>query len=641
MDPESRQKAIYENITLPTFKNVSYKFKTADKVEHTAEFSITQDALSVGGIRFPMSALLAQRFAQEHNLMIPTSQMVDHVFADPQFKKVIMPTSRQIGIPDVEVTMPDGTKKMAPNGKLMRDLDNYEKHSALIDTLVDKDAANIGAKKIIVISPKLEGKKMLAFHGGLKPDGSLYQKDDLSHEDSYEDYVNCAYLAKTTWKIDGQEMPISKVIKDYPGLVGGVGLNEDIYSYYNPTAKKEAANNKASAPSVEVQRNTTAATAVSSPTELRGSSSKKTESESQTPTQKSAKIAAFESKTFPEENLPKAPRMPSSSRDSVPASVRKPSPEIETVPEPEHASAAEPAPKAPLAAASESHETNPTNTENFEFTEGVKTSVLIKIDKGENFDASKPTILIPFATANANTIQSTENNRNQELGPQIRALRASMAVAGEDKNIVIAYMQPKTELAWRPWTDKNGSSALNTILDEIKDRLHTTQDIQVNLAAHSGGGNFISEYMKLLKDPTKGPNRIQLYDANYWYSTEYMAAIENWLAAKPDHKLQIISHDDSKDAGGKNLANTEGMIAVLKAHGHILNPAKPPTNGIREFKSDDGKIHIIIIDSAHHHSDTVLWGFRDMNSEGTAAENDQQMKFSANTSVLSKYRETA
>lgn len=267
MSPEEREKAIEQAVTkenIPAFKDVKFKFKDATGKEHDAEFSITKDAIKVGEpndpdhpqVRMPMSAETGQKLAKRFEYMLPTSDMIDRAMQDPGFAKIVMPTSREIGIPDVEVTLPDGTKKKAPDGRMMKDPEFYEKHDKAINSAFAlqntgsmslEDKGQIGGKKIVVIGAGLNnGNPKLNFHGGLKPDGSFYQNDDLAHEWPYADYSHSVYFAKKTWKIDGVAMDVSEVIKKYPGLVGKVGLSEDVYAYYKKegSAKPAPLNNK-------------------------------------------------------------------------------------------------------------------------------------------------------------------------------------------------------------------------------------------------------------------------------------------------------------------------------------------------------------------------------------------------------------
>ncbi len=276
MKPEEREKAIEEAITkenIPAFKDVEFKFKDASGKEHKAQFSITKDVIKVGvpgdpnnpQMRMPMTPITAERIAERFGCMLPTSDVIDHTLRDPGFIRVAMPISRDIGIPDVEVTVPerqsDGSikmvKKMAPDGKLMQDPAKYELHNEAINGAVSlqdltglmtqsEGKGLIGHKKVIVIGAGLNGgETKLNFHGGLKPDlQNFYQNNGLQHEWTYADYSHGVYLVKKEWVIDGEKKDVSWVIKNYPGVVGKVGLSEDVNSYYKQNIRAQASASK-------------------------------------------------------------------------------------------------------------------------------------------------------------------------------------------------------------------------------------------------------------------------------------------------------------------------------------------------------------------------------------------------------------
>lgn len=231
-----REKAICETITksdLPEFQNVHTKMKDANGVEHDVQFSITKDCLSVGGKRMPMTPETAQRIAKRFDLMLPTKEIIDRVLEDPGFNKVVMPA--------------------LPPGPQMASEEYYQKHNDMVQEAIksanfDPKKGVIGPKKIIIIDERLnDNPDKLAFHGGLKPDGTLWQNADLAHNPQYVDYSHGVMLLERKWVIDGKEMDVMDVIRQYPGIVGtNAQFNPD--AFYKPSQDRSAAEVKDTVP---------------------------------------------------------------------------------------------------------------------------------------------------------------------------------------------------------------------------------------------------------------------------------------------------------------------------------------------------------------------------------------------------------
>ncbi len=257
---EAKIKAAIEAGYIPEFikqlKEVHTKVKGVDGTEHDVSFKTTPDCLSIGTdekdnegnpkfVRIPMTPKTAQYLANKFGMMLPNARMVNAMFLDPQFKKVVMPHQ---GDPEF---IKEGGDESGMNSSRMTSSEYYKIHNKVTNKKLKNIPLGtpvIGHKKIIVISEKLEkpeNKLQLAFHGGLMPGavtedavekGTIFyqnntvgshrwienkKKTDETGEDTgYVDYSHGVILCSTNWKVDGVEMDVTEVQKKFPELFG-------------------------------------------------------------------------------------------------------------------------------------------------------------------------------------------------------------------------------------------------------------------------------------------------------------------------------------------------------------------------------------------------------------------------------------
>src|SRR5262249_50261657 len=125
--------------------------------------------------------------------------------------------------------------------------------------------------------------------------------------------------------------------------------------------------------------------------------------------------------------------------------------------------------------------------------EGVRVIALAPLD----FDASKPTRLVIFATPNGNTIEYTLGCANapgidwhfdgQRVAAQIRKMREVVPT----ENIVVACTEADG-LSWPAWKRKypDGPARVRKVVDAIRAWI-PGKDVRITLACHSGGGSFL------------------------------------------------------------------------------------------------------------------------------------------------------
>ncbi len=218
---KEREEAIYQAIKskedLPQFQNVRATMKDSRGISHDVVLSITKTCIKVNGILMPMTPETAQRIVKKCKCTLPTKAIIDAFSADPAVKKVVMPT--------------------LPAGPQMASTRYYEEHDRLVREQMNmagipEDSAVSGDKKIILIGEKLRKyPNRLLFHGGLKPNGTLWQNNTPAHHPGYVGYASGAMAVEEMVSIDGEKMSIFEAERRWPGILGG-GVNFNPYAFY-------------------------------------------------------------------------------------------------------------------------------------------------------------------------------------------------------------------------------------------------------------------------------------------------------------------------------------------------------------------------------------------------------------------------
>ncbi len=180
----------------------------------------------------------------------------------------------------------------------------------------------------------------------------------------------------------------------------------------------------------------------------------------------------------------------------------------------------------------------------------LPTGVRIVTNAPQPMDPKHPTELILYALPNGNTIEQTVGSAEapgvdwhyyiQHIGAQMRRLREVMP----QQNIVVAYLEAEGK-SWPAWRKAHpGVTEIRKILDDLAKKY---PGCHVALAAHSGGGSFITGYINGDKTIDPKIDRIAYLDANYSYDddTDHQGdKLIAWLRADKSHRLEVICYDD-------------------------------------------------------------------------------------------------
>ena len=146
--------------------------------------------------------------------------------------------------------------------------------------------------------------------------------------------------------------------------------------------------------------------------------------------------------------------------------------------------------------------------------------VRVVVNLPPDFSASKPTLLVLFATPNGNTIEQTLGAAKadgvdwhfdiQHIAAQVRRMRETST----GRNIVLACMEAEG-LSWPAWKRKrtNGPARIRKVADEIKEWI-PGDDVRLALAAHSGGGSFLFGFLDAGETIPDNVDRIVFLDSN-------------------------------------------------------------------------------------------------------------------------------
>lgn len=183
------------------------------------------------------------------------------------------------------------------------------------------------------------------------------------------------------------------------------------------------------------------------------------------------------------------------------------------------------------------------------------------------FDPARPTQLIFYLLPNGNTIEWTIGCQRgpgldwhydiQHIGAQTRALRE----ISPDQNIVVVYLEADGR-SWPTWRQKrpDNPKLIRQIVDQVADLVPGSSK-SITLAAHSGGGSFITGFINGGDSIPDSIGRIIYLDANYSYSDDehHGDKLLKWLQANDSHVLVVIAYDDRNvTLNGKPIVSETG-----------------------------------------------------------------------------------
>lgn len=180
--------------------------------------------------------------------------------------------------------------------------------------------------------------------------------------------------------------------------------------------------------------------------------------------------------------------------------------------------------------------------------------ITINAPAPELLRADRPTSLVLYALPNGNSTAWTLGKRISEgedwhyeiqhIGAQTRFVR----VADPSRNYVTIYLETTCK-SWPTWS-KNHPEDKYELIDAIVDSLHhifAAYPHEIVLNGHSGGGNFIFNFIDGRDSIPPYVGRIAFLDSDYNYSDErgHGAKLVHWLKATSDHYLCILAYNDS------------------------------------------------------------------------------------------------
>jgi len=182
------------------------------------------------------------------------------------------------------------------------------------------------------------------------------------------------------------------------------------------------------------------------------------------------------------------------------------------------------------------------------FDPGVR--VRINAPAATGFAPGKPVQLILYALPNGNTIEQTIGREPkpgddwhfdiQHIGAQTRFLRAVLT----NRTVVIAYLEAESK-SWPAWRRKYGDAAIPGIIERLK-TLFPTNQTELVLTGHSGGGSFTFGYLHTQANIPPDVVRIAFLDSNYAYeATNHLAKLTGWLKTMPPPTLCVLAYHDS------------------------------------------------------------------------------------------------
>lgn len=179
--------------------------------------------------------------------------------------------------------------------------------------------------------------------------------------------------------------------------------------------------------------------------------------------------------------------------------------------------------------------------------DGVR--ILINAPSPGSFSRQKPVMLVFYALPNGNTTEQTFGKNMQpgddwhfdiqHIGAQTRWLRQIVT----NESMVVAYLE-STNKSWPAWRKQHSDARIVEITDEVRG-IFSSNEIEVVLASHSGGGSFVFGYLNAVKEIPADVRRIAFLDSDYAYaSNRHAKEINQWLCKSPENHLCVLGYED-------------------------------------------------------------------------------------------------
>jgi len=180
---------------------LSWAPKNGKKIDVT--ICVTPDYMAVGGdgdfVRVPMGLPAAARIAGTLGFLLPTTKMVDAIYAQAQVRLAPAP--------------------MKP-GAQMESTDYFMRHNRTVDKQRGDASAALsqltaGQKKDLVLSNRLRSKPgRVAIYGWHRPNGKPIQPLSTVHGSGYADYSHGVRLVSMTAFVNGEPRALTDILQD-------------------------------------------------------------------------------------------------------------------------------------------------------------------------------------------------------------------------------------------------------------------------------------------------------------------------------------------------------------------------------------------------------------------------------------------
>jgi len=183
------------------------------------------------------------------------------------------------------------------------------------------------------------------------------------------------------------------------------------------------------------------------------------------------------------------------------------------------------------------------------FTLEPDARVVVNVPSLTSFVSDQKIRLILYALPNGNTIEQTIGKKLapgddwhfniQHIGAQTRWLRQRLT----NEIVVVAYLET-TMKSWPAWRQKHGDAKTPDLIGMVKNIFPTNQ-LEVVLTGHSGGGSLTFGYLNAVEQIPPEVSRIAFLDSNYAYrATNHLGKLVRWLRASTNHVLTVFAYQD-------------------------------------------------------------------------------------------------
>jgi hypothetical protein len=184
--------------------SIDVPFTAQDGSAHTLTIFAQPDGCCIGTdddfLRYPLTPVGAQKYADAMGCILPTTKMVDIVWKNAVNKLVPRPWG-----PPYDNTMNDTHRHVVQNRKI---------NDQLRAAGADPTKLTAGHKKDIVISNQLSRTGMCAIYGWHQANGNVIQTLYNGHSREYTDYSEHARLFLQECILDGALDSIGRILQD-------------------------------------------------------------------------------------------------------------------------------------------------------------------------------------------------------------------------------------------------------------------------------------------------------------------------------------------------------------------------------------------------------------------------------------------